>query len=186
MEIFGAVAATITLGAELVRISGSLRKAVRSIRYARRDIESLAEEIGLFSGLYENFLDACPLSSGSEAHSPSSNERLISWTRAAIRDYKKLRKEVGALARDPNPSLLDTVAAHVRWYFRETTVKYLRASLCVARESITGLTNIRAIEKLDEQLSFLKSVLSTEQKRKIEIEYGMPVEQYVPILEARR
>ncbi|CAO2655764.1 Nn.00g045670.m01.CDS01 [Neocucurbitaria sp. VM-36] len=186
MEVFGVVAASVTLGAELLRISRSLKEMIKKIRYARREIEDLAKEMVMFSKLYEQFLDAYRTASKSETSFSSAAECLISWTMDAIHDFKILRNKVRALAGDPKYSVLDTIAAHVRWYFSETAVKYLRASLIVARESMIGITNIRAIQKLDEQLKELRTALTQEHRQAVELKFGMTVEQYIQDLETRK
>ncbi|KAF2798740.1 hypothetical protein K505DRAFT_295874 [Melanomma pulvis-pyrius CBS 109.77] len=135
LAIFGGVAAGCTLSAEILRLSRSLRKAIKSIRYARREIS----------------------------------------------------KTVRALGADPKYeySLVETFTAHVRWYFSKSSVACLRASLSVARECMNGFTNIRCIEKLDEQLRYLKRSVREGNRQALEAKLRMTVEERVEILEQR-
>ncbi|KAJ4371178.1 hypothetical protein N0V83_004394 [Neocucurbitaria cava] len=187
MEPLGAAASAITIGVVILEISSKLKKLIKGVRHARREIKHLAEEMGTFAKLYEYFIDDYYRArSDSEACFRSAAKSLISWAKKAIRDFKVLHHKVCALAGDPEYSLLETVAAHMKWYFSKTAVKYLRASLVVARESMIGITNIRAIQKLDEDLAWLRSAFTQEQKQEIKEKFGMPVEQYIRYLEERK
>lgn len=186
MEVLGGVASAITVGVVILEISSKLKKLIKDVRHARREIKHLTEEMGTFAKLYECFFDAYKEQSASDAGFRSAAKCLISWARNAILDFKLLHDNVCALAGDPEYSPLETVVAHIKWYFSKTTVKYLRASLVVARESMMGITNIRAIQKLDEQLRRLRLALTQEQKQAIEKEFGMPVEQYIRYVEERK
>ncbi|PVH97345.1 hypothetical protein DM02DRAFT_533387 [Periconia macrospinosa] len=122
LAVFGGVAAACTLSVEMIKLGRSLRKMVKSIKYARRDI-------------------------------------------------------IGALtsARKYEYSWVETLTAHMKWYLSRASVKYFRASLKVARESIQAYTNIRCIEKLDEQLDMLKKAIENGAEQSLEKELKIKV-----------
>lgn len=114
MEVFGVVAAGVTLGAELLRLSRSLHKMIKGIRYARRDIAKLADEMGIFSGLYDDFLSVCVTGDQSKSRITSPIVRLISWTKDAKKSFQTLLDRVRALVHDSRHSWIETLAAHVK------------------------------------------------------------------------
>ncbi|KAF2684921.1 hypothetical protein K458DRAFT_487167 [Lentithecium fluviatile CBS 122367] len=187
LAIVGGVAAAITLSGELVRLSRSLREIFRSVKYARREIRKTADEMIIFAELFEGFLDCCSDGTPSDTRSSFSAKPLISWTRRAIRGLQKLLSELEALVADPGDeySLVETLTAHVKWYFSKSSVGGLRASLSVARESINGFTNIRCIEKLEEQLRFLEQAVRDGERQTLEAKLGMAVEKHMKVLEQK-
>lgn len=179
LAIFGGVAAGCTLTAEIMRLTRSLRKMIKSIKYARRDISNIVNEINIFAEFFEHFRYSCSNSPASNARNSFSLESLITWTRSAIHGLGELLKNISALSTDDNHSLVKTVHAHLKWYFNKSAVCCFRASLRVARESMNGFMNIRAIEKLDEQLQFLKQTLGQEERQAIEEKIGQSVDNYI-------
>jgi hypothetical protein len=185
LAIFGGITAGVTLSAEIIRLSRSLREMIKSIKYARDDINKVAEEMFIFAEQLGQFLRTCsdsPLSTPFVSFSPES---LVSWTKGATRGLKRLLREVKALTSDVryDYSIVERVTAHVKWYFSKGSMKRFRASLRVARESMNGFTNIRVIEKLNEQLIFLKQAIREGNRTKIEAELGMTVEKSIENLE---
>jgi hypothetical protein len=176
MEVFGAAAAAFTLGAELLRLSRSLRKMIKGIKYARRDIAKLADEMGIFAGLYEDFLRVCVIGDQSTSRMTSPIMHLIAWTKDAHKSFKMLLHRVRALARDSSHSWIETVAAHVKWYFSEHDVKSLRLSLNVARESMRGFSNISIVEKLDKEIDMLRTAILRGNREATELSLGMSLE----------
>jgi hypothetical protein len=184
LAIFGGVAAVCTLSAELIRLSHSLRKMIKSINYASRDISKIAEEMIIFAEQFGGFLRVCSDSPASTTPSSFSPTSLISWTKRATHGLRKLLREVKALTSDVkyDYSIVERVTAHLKWYFSKDSVKCFRASLRVARESMNGFTNVRLIEKLDEQLLFLKRAIREGNRKALEAELGMTVEERIEYL----
>jgi hypothetical protein len=173
-----AVAAGITLTAELVRLSSSIRKAIKKMRYARTEVENLADEIEIFTDLYFDLLNACRTGPQTSKRASISIERLKIWVAGATESFEELLCRVEALDESGEYSLLDTLTARarLRWQRSESAAKCLRASLGVARESIACFTNIRNIEHLCELLDVLETAVSEEQRRSIELKCGTNVE----------
>tara|TARA_R110002003_G_scaffold70_26_gene6556 strand:+ start:5326 stop:5925 length:600 start_codon:yes stop_codon:yes gene_type:complete len=181
-EIFGVVAAGIMLGPELLRLSRSLRKTFKAIRYAPHDLDKLVKEMEIFADLYEDFHDVCTSDPKYKARSSGPAKRLMAWAEEAVHGFKKLLARVQALTGDSLNSKLDTLIARVRWYFSEDEVKFLRSSLSVARESMRGFSNIRVIEKLDEQMRLLKAAIAKGSQRTIEDQLGVDLEEQIRML----
>jgi 23S rRNA A2030 N6-methylase RlmJ len=106
----------------------------------------------------------------------------MAWAEEAVHGFKELLDRVQALIGDSLSSKLDTLIARVRWYFSENEVKFLRSSLSVARESMRGFSNIRVIEKLDEQMRLLKAAIAKGSQRTIEDQLGVDLEERIRML----
>jgi hypothetical protein len=173
MEVFGVVAAGLTLSAELIRLGRSLHKAIKVVKYARSEIEKLTAELEIFSGLYDQFMSVCVFGAKAKYCNAAPTRRLVAWARDARDSIRKLLDRVRGLAGD---SIVDKVTARVQLYFSEHEVKCLRLALCVARESMNGFTNIRLIEKLDEEMAMLQAASAQGNRQTHEQQLGMSIE----------
>ncbi|KAF2830568.1 hypothetical protein CC86DRAFT_463847 [Ophiobolus disseminans] len=179
MEVFGGIAAGITLGAEILRLSRSLLKMAKRIRYARREILKLVKEMGVFADLYEDFYAVCISDQRRKVRPIASTRRLVDWTQEATHAFKKLLDQVRALADDSRYSMLETFTAHMKWFFSESDVKYLRSSLSVARESMRGFSNITFIATIDEEMDLLRATIAQGDRQRLQdmgVQLGMSVE----------
>jgi hypothetical protein len=79
MDIVGTVAAGITFGALILKLSRSLYKSAKKIRYASREIMKLVKEMGIFADLYEDFYRVCVSDQRKKGRNTSSTRRLIDW-----------------------------------------------------------------------------------------------------------
>lgn len=190
MDVFSAVAAGFGLSAQLISLCRKLHSIGKSIRYARGDVGGLADEMRVFGELYQQFLEICVDDQANRKRAPSavlssSPIHLIAWTKSAVRELRYLLRSVKPLKSDPRHeySLTEKLKAHLKWYFSRRNVNHLRASLSVARESITGFTNLWAIKSLKKQLRFLKQAMREGMKPMLETQLGSTVENYIQLLE---
>jgi hypothetical protein len=174
------------LGPELLRLSRSLRKTFRAIRSAPRDVDKLVKEMEIFAGLYEDFLEICSSGEKHDARSISAVKLLAAWARKAIKGMTKLLERVQALSGGPLNSKMETLVAYLRWYFSDREVKFLRSSLNVARESIIGFSNIRAVQRLEEQIRLLKAAMAQDNQQTIEARLDVSLEEQMKLLERKR
>jgi hypothetical protein len=168
MEIVGVAAAAITFGDLILKLSRSLYKSAKKIKYARRELVKLAKEMGIFSDLYEDFYRVCVLDQRKKGRNTSSTRSLINWIEDATYALRVLLDRVQALAGDSRYSKLETLTAHVKWLFSENEVKYLRLSLGVAQESMRGFSNLTVIEKINEQIHLIRAVLARGDQQAIQ------------------
>lgn len=185
MEPFSVGAAAISLCPLIIQTAYQLRRVAKSIRFARRELGDLTAEMDLFSHFYNDFMKVTSERKKRGGRASSARKRLISWAERAKLDFQKLSQRVDALARDPvhEHSFADVVSAHVKWFLDMDNWKYLRYTLVVARQSMVGFTYVCNMERLDEQLAFLRSIITAEQRNKIEQEYGETVEKLINNLE---
>ena len=102
--------------------------------------------------------------------------------------FKNLLHRVQAVGRDPRyeHSTLEVITAHYRWIMSKSTLRYLRASLNVARQSMVAFTNIRVLGKLNEELAYLRSALASPDKRhNIELRHGVTLEERIEIVKMK-
>ncbi|CAG5158502.1 uncharacterized protein ALTATR162_LOCUS5112 [Alternaria atra] len=187
MEPISLALGIIGLPAAFSVIVKELRKTVKSIRYAKRELQALDEEIDLFAGSYDDFLDTCDEASLSTKGTQDIKRHLISWTGKVMEGFDDLLSKVQALARDPDydHSAIEVFTAHYRWIMSKSTLKYLRASLNVARQSMIAFTNIRVLGKLNEELAYLRSALSSAERQQIELRHGMTMEERIEIVQKK-
>ncbi|KAH7068719.1 hypothetical protein FB567DRAFT_457014, partial [Paraphoma chrysanthemicola] len=184
-EIFGVVAAGIMLGPELLRLSRFLRKTFRAIRSAPHDVDKLAKEMEIFAGLYEDFLEICSSGGKHDARSVSAVKLLTAWARKAIEGIRKLLERVQAISGGPLNSTMETLVAYLRWYFSDREVKFLRSSLNVARESIIGFSNIRAVQRIEEHIELLKAAMAQNNQQAIEARLNVSLEDQMGLLKQK-
>ncbi|KAH8730839.1 hypothetical protein GQ44DRAFT_756164 [Phaeosphaeriaceae sp. PMI808] len=179
LAVVGAVAAGVSLGAEILRLSNLLRKMVRKIRYAPRDIMKLMTEMEVFSGIYEDFYTICI---SDRRGRRLSTKRLETWCKNVISSGKELVERVRVLAGCSQESKIKKVAAHLKWYLSGHEVKYLRSSLNLARESMTAFSNLQIIEKLREEIKILRAIVTPRERQVKEAQLGMSVEKRLKVL----
>jgi hypothetical protein len=189
MEIVGVAAAGITFGALILKLSKSLYKSAKKIKYAHRELMKLVKEMEVFADLYEDFHRVCVSDQRKKGRDTSSTRRLIDWIQNAMGAFRVLLKRVRAIAGDSRYSMRETLTAHVKWLFSENEVKYLRSSLNVAQESMRGFSNITAIETINEEIQLIKAVIAegTQQAiQALEDQLGVTLEKRLDELKQTR
>jgi hypothetical protein len=172
------VAALLGLPIALVATVKKIQETVKSIKRVQPELLDLVNETKLFAGIYDAFIDVFDEESSNTEQTLKIKWDLIAWTKKAIEGLENLLSKVQAVGRNPEYfySFLEVMTAHVIWLKSKDTIKYLRASLSVARQSMVAFTNIRIIEKLNEELAHLKSALSPTERQLLESKYKMTME----------
>lgn len=186
MEI---AAAAITFGTAIWKVSEKLNALAKEIKYARREIEKLVKEMSIFADLYEDFYRVCIPDQRKQGRKTSSTKRLLDWIEDAIDAFESLVGRVRALAGDSRYSMLETLTAHVRWYFSKNEVNYLRYSLNVAQENMRGFSNLTIIKKINEEIQIIKDAIAQGDQQLIqnlENRLGISLEERLAELEKTR
>jgi hypothetical protein len=163
-EIFGAVAAGLTICTQLAQLGNAIRKGVKRIKNARKDVLELSDEAVLFTSL----------------------DRLVAWLEQPESALSELLEKVKALIRDPKYqySWQEKCIAQIEWFGSKGAVKRLRASLSIARSSISGYSNLMCIQKLNEELRMLHLATRCDENRRIvQAQLGMTLEKKIDIVE---
>lgn len=166
-EIFGAVAASIAVGSELIRLGCAIQKRIKRIKNSRKDIQKLANETIMFAGLYQRFLRACDEDPNAYRTDAAATRPLITWAQSTVDSLKELLQKVEALHPQSKPrfNFEDKAISHLVWYRSASAVKTLRVSLSVARESINGFSNLMCLDKLKELLKAINLAMNDPVKR---------------------
>jgi hypothetical protein len=86
----------IGLPAALTMTFKSLRKTVESIKYAKHELRDLEEEVDLFAGIFDSFLDACDEASLETEGASMIKRHLRSWTEKVMEGFENLLDRVQA------------------------------------------------------------------------------------------
>lgn len=178
-EIFGAIAAGITIGSDLIQLGRYIQEAIKRIKNSRKDIEKLASEAIIFAGIYRRFLRVCKDDRDANGIDFLAVQSLIIWAKTTVDSLDQLLRKVEALyPQSKSRSALEEKAiAHVVWYRSTRTVKALRDSLSVARESISGFTNLMCLKKIREEIKLLRRALhNRDERRELEAKLGTQLE----------
>jgi hypothetical protein len=178
------VVALLGLPIALVATVKEIQETVKSIKRAQPELLDLVNETKLFAGIYDAFIDVFDEVSWKTEQTLEIKRDLIAWTKKAIKGLENLLSKVQAVGRNPeySYSFFEVLTAYVIWLKSKDTIKYLRASLSVARQSMVAFTNIRVIEKLNEELVDLKSALSPTERQRLESKYKMTVEDRIGMM----
>lgn len=187
-EIFGAVAAGIAVCHELSRLAKVIQEVTKKVQNARKDISDLSDEAIIFTGLYETFLQSCESNPEACAGAASSISCLKSWAESTVKDLGKLLDQLDPLRLDTayRYSLSHTIKSHWKWLVSTKSVNLLRVSLNVARQSISGFSNLMCFEKLNEELKILRKALTNpRERRKIERKFNMRLKDKIEMVKNR-
>ncbi|KAF2193360.1 hypothetical protein K469DRAFT_234751 [Zopfia rhizophila CBS 207.26] len=158
-ELFGVAAAAITLVPVFIKFSRSLRRCVKTIIYAKKEILDLSQEAFVFASILAEFAELAEKDHGS-ARTVRDLEKLIKWSRYALKGLRVLLRKVRCLSFNSGASTIAIILAHKDWLLNRRFVKSFRASLCAAREYMALSLHLRIIKKLDEELGLLNKILA--------------------------
>ncbi|OWY54659.1 hypothetical protein AALT_g11579 [Alternaria alternata] len=163
------------------------RKTVQAVENAQPELRNLVKETGLLDGVFASFLDVLDEDPSYIQGTSKFARDLTYYTENLMKDFDSLRHGVRAVDRDfkYDYSRIERLTALIVWLRSTSTIKYLRASLSVARQSIIAFTNIRLIEKQNEELAHLRSALPLTEILRIESKYGMTVERRIEVVRRR-
>ena len=183
-EVLGAVAAGIAICHEITYLAKEIHKIAKNIKNAPKDIGTLTDETVIFTGLYGDFLETCE--QNTKFQKVVWMDRLKAYAGNLIRRLQAIVTEGEALRVDVDyrHPLKDTLRAHWNWLIRRNVVTHLRTTLAIASQTITGFLNIICIQRLNEELELLRSILNNPEKRtRIESEIGVSLEDKIRCIE---
>ena len=178
-ELFGVIAAGITVGGELIKFGRAIQKSIKRIKNARKDAEGLASETIIFAGVYQRFLRTCNDESNISTTDALARHHLITWAQGTAMSLATLLEKVEALRPHSKArfGFEDKAIAHLIWHGSANTIKALRVSLRIARESINCFSNLMRLEQLKRLLETIKEALNgTSKRRDLEMKLGVALE----------
>jgi hypothetical protein len=187
-EIAGAIIGGMGICNQLFQLGREIQKAVKTIKNSRRDIGKLADETVIFAEIYQRFSSVCGESDDNASRSVAIME-LGAWARSCIHGLEELLDKVEVLLCEDKSShsIEETLIAHLQWLFSKSTVKALRASLSVARESINGVSTLIHLNKLDAWIKDLKEASKDRKlRRDLKKKFSGPLEDTIREFEENR
>jgi hypothetical protein len=166
-EIAGAIIGGIGICNQLFELGRKIQRATKTIKNSRRDVRELAKETKIFADIYQRFSSVRD-ESGYNASSSVAIVELDAWAQSCIHSLKKLLDKVRILTSGDRSSrsIEERIIAYLEWFFSKNTVKALRASLSVARESINGVSTLMHLTKLDAVIKKLKEASKDRELRR--------------------
>jgi hypothetical protein len=186
MQAFHTVAAGVTLSAEVLRSSRSLRKLTKGTKHARIEIAGLSKEMDLFADLYDELFRVCIFDSSTTSFTQLPVKRLVVWTEETIDAFRNLLDRIQDLVDISRGSVVDVLAAHMKWRAIERKMECMRISLSIARQGIKGFINIRVFEKLEEEEEVLRNAIERGDRQSLEERFGMTLEDRVRVVKHMR
>jgi hypothetical protein len=187
-EIAGAIIGGIGIYNQLFQLGRKIQRAVKTIKNSRRDVRELARETDIFTDIYQRFLSVRE-ESDDNASSSAAIKELDAWAQSCIHGLETLLDKVEVLlCKDKSSHFIEEkFIAHLQWLFSKSTVKGLRASLSVARESINGVSTLMHLNKLDAWIKQLKEASKDrELRRNLEKKFDVPLEDAIQGFEENR
>lgn len=178
-DIFGAIAAGLAIGGELIHLGRNIQKAIKRIKNSRKDIEKLSSEVIIFSSLYKRFLRACKDDQDANGVDSVAIRSLMTWAEKTAGSLDQLLQNVKALypISKSRSEFEEKAIAHVVWFRSTRTVKALRDSLSVARESVNGFTHLMYLKQIKTEIKMLRRALhDRDERRKLEAQLGTQLE----------
>ncbi|KAH4989842.1 hypothetical protein HBI76_063020 [Parastagonospora nodorum] len=179
MQAFHPVAAGVTLSAEVLRSSRSLRKLTKGTKHARIKIVGLSKEMDLFADLYDELFRVCIFDSSTTTCTQSPVKRLVAWTEETIDAFRNLLDRIQDLVDISRDSVVDVLVARMKWRAIEREMECMRMSLSISRQGIKGFINIRVFEKLEEEEDMLRNTIERGDRQSLEERFGMTLEDRV-------
>lgn len=179
MQAFDPIVAGVTLGAEVLRLNRSMRKLTKDTKHARIEISGLSKEMDLFADLYDELFRVCIFDSSTTGLTKPPVKRLVAWTEETIESCRNMLDRIQDLVDISRDSVVDVLAARMKWHAIEREMECMRISLSISREGIKGFTNTRAFEKLEEEEVMLRTAIERGYRQSLEERFGMTLEDRV-------
>ncbi|KAK5790598.1 hypothetical protein VI817_007885 [Penicillium citrinum] len=149
MDLFSGVASVVTVCGQLETCVGGLRQLYISLRFAKRDVRQLLEEIYICQSLFGIFNNVTrPL--GSEvmkmAHKRKLDQALRTQATSALEQINHIMTKFEPLIKESRPSSFEELLAKVRWHFTKQEIQALMITLNTVKYSLSLLSSLLALE----------------------------------------
>lgn len=161
--VVGGVASFIQIAATLTSLTRKLKRCLRILRYAPKEVEQLRREMSEFSFCLQWFGDQAHgwlqklEGSPKKARIKKHLTRMEEGCKAVVGGLKTLLRKL-FLNRSQNSSL-EAFIDRIRWYFREPQVKGLRLGLQSTKSSVTLFMTLIIFEDLTRTIKELEGRL---------------------------
>jgi hypothetical protein len=149
MDPFSGVASVFAVCSELEACVSGLRQLYNTLKFAKRDVRQLIEEVYICQGLFGIFKDVTrPLGSGvmTLAREKNLDEALQTQATSALEQINHVMTKFKPLMEGSSPSSFDELLAKVRWHFKKQEIQALMITFCTVKHSLGLLSCLLALE----------------------------------------
>lgn len=149
MDLFSGVASVFAVCGQLEACINGLRQLYNTLKFAKRDVRQLIEEVYICQGLFGIFNDVTrPLGSGvmTLAREKNLDEALQTQATSALEQINHIMTKFKPLMKDSSPSSFDELLAKVRWHFTKQEIQALMITFSTVKHSLGLLSCLLALE----------------------------------------
>ncbi|KAF3402058.1 hypothetical protein F1880_009883 [Penicillium rolfsii] len=149
MDGVSGVASVIAVCGLLEACIKGLRQLYNTLKFAKRDLRQLIEEVYICQGLFDIFEDVTrPL--GSEvmrlAREKKLDEALQTQANSALQQIEQVITKFKPLLKDSSPSSFDELFAKIRWHFTKQEIQALMVTFSTVKNSLGLLSCLLTLE----------------------------------------
>lgn len=149
MDLFSGVASVATVCGQLETCVNGLRQLYITLKFAKRDVRQLMEEVYICQSLFGIFNDVTrPL--GSEvmevAHEEKLDEALQTQASSALEQTNHIMTKFKPLIEEGSLNSFEELLAKVRWHFTKQEIQALMITLNTVKYSLSLLSSLLALE----------------------------------------
>ncbi|KAJ5635223.1 uncharacterized protein N7484_008536 [Penicillium longicatenatum] len=149
MDLFSGVVSVFAVCDQLEACINSLRQLYYTLKFAKRDVQQLIEEVYICRNLFNIFDNVTrPLGSGvmTLAREKKLDEALQTQATSALEQINHIMTKFKPLMKDSSPSSLDELLAKVRWHFTKQEIQALMITFSTVKHSLGLLSCLLALE----------------------------------------
>ncbi|KAJ5784362.1 uncharacterized protein N7503_009574 [Penicillium pulvis] len=149
MDLFSGVASVFAVCGQLEACIKGLRQLYITLKFAKRDVRQLIEEVKICQGLFSIFNDVTrPLGSGvmKLAREKHLDEALQTQATSALGQINHIMTKFKPLMKGSSPSSFDELLAKVRWHFTKQELQALMITFSAVKHSLSLLSCLLTLE----------------------------------------
>ncbi|KAJ5914861.1 hypothetical protein N7504_003744 [Penicillium tannophilum] len=149
MDLFSGVASAFAVCGQLEACIKSLRQIYNTLKFAKRDVRQLMEEVGICQSLFSIFNDVTrPLGSGVMALAREKNldGALQTQATSALEQINHMMTKFKPLMKGSSHSSFDELLAKVRWHFTKQELQAVLITFSTVKHSLSSLSCLLTLE----------------------------------------
>ncbi|KAJ5628541.1 hypothetical protein N7490_010769 [Penicillium lividum] len=149
MDLFSGVTSVFAVCGQLEACIKSLRQLYNTLKFAKRDVRQLLQEVYICQGLFSIFNDVTrPLGSTvmTLAREKNLDKALQTQATSALEQINHVMTKFKPLMKGSSPSSFDELFAKVRWHFTKQEIQALMNTFGTVKYSLSLLSCLLALE----------------------------------------
>ncbi|KAJ5994494.1 hypothetical protein N7451_010218 [Penicillium sp. IBT 35674x] len=149
MDLFSGVASVFAVCGQLEACIKGLRQIYNTLKFAKRDMRQLMEEVEICQSFFSIFNDVTrPLGSGvmTLAREKNLDKALQTQATSALEQINHIMSKFKPLMKGSSASSFDELLAKVRWHFMKQELQYLMITFCTVKHSLNLLSCLLMLE----------------------------------------